>query len=151
MPRNAAFAAMLVLAPKSEAQHRSVYLRGGSAAKYTRYGDLDRQQKLQIPFPYDSAGDFSEGTALVFQDATWRMIDTMGTRLGDVPDTVTLVSDVHGGVLRVKTVQGTFGFVNLNGSSAIAPQFTNASDWRRSRPRARPGRCARSSTAPARS
>ena len=123
-----ALAATLTLAPLADAQHRSVNYRGGSAAK-TRFGYIDRQQKLVIPAQYDSAGDFSEGAALVFQEARWRMIDTMGTLLGDVPDSLKLVSDVHGGVLRVKTPQGAFGYLKLNGSWALAPQFTKASDF----------------------
>lgn len=124
-----ASAAMLGIVSSVDAQHPSVWLRGGSAATYTRYGYLDRTQKLVSPFQYDTAGDFSEETALVFQDAKWRMIDTMGARVGDVPDSLKFLSNVHGGLLRVKTTQGTIGFLNVNGSYAITPQFTKASDF----------------------
>ncbi len=123
------FAVALVFAPELGAQTMSINYRTVFRVKYEKFGYVDRNQKLVIPAQFDTAADFSDGVALVRQAGKWRMIDTMGTVLGDVPDSLSPASDAHNGILRVKSAGGAFGFERSNGSVLVAPSFTKATDF----------------------
>lgn len=92
----------------------------------SRYGYLNAQGKEVLPPVYLDAGDFMNGTALVkVSEGEYALIDPEGTVLHTYKHP--FVGNPGDGLLAYQeTENGKYGYLNLDGSVAIKPQFTAA-------------------------
>ncbi|CAH1194252.1 hypothetical protein PAECIP111892_01507 [Paenibacillus auburnensis] len=90
------------------------------------YGYLNAQGKEVLPPVYLDAGDFMNGTALVkVSEGEYALIDPKGTVLHTYKHPY--VGNPGDGLLAYQeTENGKYGYLNLDGSVAIKPQFTAA-------------------------
>ncbi|WP_310829257.1 WG repeat-containing protein [Paenibacillus pedocola] len=92
----------------------------------SRYGYLNAQGKEVLPPVYLDAGDFMNGTALVkVSEGEYALIDPEGNVLHTYKHP--FVGYPGDGLLAYQeTENGKYGYLNLDGSVAIKPQFTAA-------------------------
>lgn len=92
----------------------------------SRYGYLDAQGKEVLPPVYLDAGDFMNGMALVkTSEGEYALIDPQGRVLHTYKHP--FVGYPGDGLLAFQeTENGKYGYLNLDGSVAIKPQFTAA-------------------------
>ncbi len=92
----------------------------------SRYGYLNAQGKEVLPPVYLDAGDFMNGTALVkVSEGEYALIDPEGTVLHTYKHP--FVGNPGDGLLAYQEMEnGKYGYLNLDGSVAIKPQFTAA-------------------------
>ncbi|WP_054941285.1 WG repeat-containing protein [Paenibacillus ihuae] len=92
----------------------------------SRYGYLNAQGKEVLPPVYLDAGDFMNGTALVkVNEGEYALVDPEGTVLHTYKHP--FVGYPGDGLLAYQeTENGKYGYLNLDGSVAIKPQFTAA-------------------------
>lgn len=92
----------------------------------SRYGYLDAQGKEVLPPVYLDAGDFMNGMALVkISEGEYALIDPQGRVLHTYKHP--FVGYPGDGLLAFQeTENGKYGYLNLDGSVAIKPQFTAA-------------------------
>lgn len=92
----------------------------------SRYGYLDAQGKEVLPAVYEDASDFMNGTALVkLGDREFALIDPQGTVLHTYK--YPFVGYPGDGLLAYQaTENGKYGYLRIDGSIAIEPQYTAA-------------------------
>jgi len=103
----------------------------------TLSGYLDLSSKVVVEPKYDSAGEFRDGRAVVRQGDKYALIDPAGKLVAEIPFRV--LGEFHQGLLRVqatgrvdangKKLPTTYGFVDREGRTAIAPQFIPAAEF----------------------
>lgn len=92
----------------------------------SHYGYLDAQGKEVLPAVYEDAGDFMNGTALVkLGEREFALIDPQGTVLHTYK--YPFVGSPGDGLLAYQaTENGKYGYLRIDGSIAIEPQYTAA-------------------------
>ncbi|WP_342436184.1 WG repeat-containing protein [Paenibacillus sp. FSL L8-0436] len=92
----------------------------------SRYGYLDAQGKEVLPAVYEDAGDFMNGTALVkLGEREFALIDPQGTVLHTYK--YPFVGYPGDGLLAYQASEnGKYGYLRIDGSIAIEPQYTAA-------------------------
>ncbi|WP_379144748.1 WG repeat-containing protein [Paenibacillus sp. sgz500992] len=92
----------------------------------SHYGYLDAQGKEVLPAVYEDAGDFMNGTALVkLGEREFALIDPQGTVLHRYK--YPFVGYPGDGLLAYQaTENGKYGYLRIDGSIAIEPQYTAA-------------------------
>ncbi|MDQ0192911.1 WG repeat-containing protein [Paenibacillus wynnii] len=104
---------------------RALFYTGLEGGKIL-YGYLDRHGKEAIPAEYEDAGDFKEGTAVVkISSGEFALIDTEGRKLHTYNHPY--VGSLSEGLLPFQeTENGKYGYLQIDGTIAIQPQFTSA-------------------------
>jgi len=104
---------------------RALYYTGSDDGK-AQYGYLDRQGQEVIPAAYEDAGDFMDGTALVKVAASeFALIDPEGRVQHAYP--YPYVGSRGDGMLAYQAAEnGKYGYLRMDGTVAIQPQFTSA-------------------------
>ncbi|MDF9844821.1 MULTISPECIES: WG repeat-containing protein [unclassified Paenibacillus] len=105
---------------------RALFSRQSTTAGGSRYGYIDAQGKEVLPAVYLDAGDFMNGTALVkTAEGEYALIDKDGKVLHTYKHA--FVGNPGDGLLAYQEAEnGKYGYLNLDGSVAIKPQFTAA-------------------------
>lgn len=90
---------------------------------HSLYGYLNREGKIVIPPKYESAGDFSNGAAIVKkQEGSYALIDTEGNEVGTYDKYY--VGSISDGMMPFKeTIDTKFGYISRTGSVKIKPEY----------------------------
>ena len=104
---------------------RALFYTGIESGKIL-YGYLDRQGKEVISAEYLDAGDFKEGMALVkLSEGQFALINPEGRKLHTY--SYPYVGSLSEGLLPFQaTENGKYGYLSIDGTVAIEPQFTSA-------------------------
>jgi hypothetical protein len=121
------------MAPAARVAGTKVYKRGSAGPncriQALRWGYINPQGKVVIPFGYDDARPFSEGRAAVLSGSKWGFIDTNGRWVASPQ--FESVNDFHDGMARVQMVnKGLYGYIDKAGNLTVRPQFQEAGDFR---------------------
>lgn len=87
-----------------------------------RWGYLNPQGEIVIPFELESGGHFGEGQALAKRERRRVLIDKLGQVVGDCHWDYDLVGPLGNG-LRLAKHKGLFGYLDRSGQWAIEPQY----------------------------
>jgi len=104
---------------------RALFYTGPGGGKIL-YGYLDRNGKEVIPASFEDAGDFMDGTALVkVSEGEYALIDPEGRRLHTYNHPY--VGNPGDGLLSFQAEEnGKYGYLRMDGTVAIPPQYTAA-------------------------
>jgi hypothetical protein len=110
------------MAPAARVAGTKVYKRGSAGPncriQALRWGYINPQGKVVIPFGYDDARPFSEGRAAVLSGSKWGFIDTNGRWVASPQ--FESVNDFHDGMARVQMVnKGLYGYIDKAGNLPI--------------------------------
>ncbi|MCM3702230.1 WG repeat-containing protein [Paenibacillus macerans] len=90
-----------------------------------RIGYVNTKGELAIPYQYSYARNFSEGLAVVSNDAgLYGYIDSSGKQV--IPFRYTSAGDFGEGVAPVQNATGKWGYINKQGKTVIPHQYANA-------------------------
>lgn len=90
-----------------------------------RLGYVNTKGKLAIPYAFDYARSFSEGLALVGNDAgQYGYINSKGKQV--IPFRYVSAGDFQEGLAPVQNAAGKWGYINKQGKTVIAHQFADA-------------------------
>lgn len=104
---------------------RAAFTKPGSSGPQL-YGYVNAQGKEVIPAVYLDAGDFKNGEALVkIKDGEYALIDT-GGKVKHTYNYAFVGSPGDGLLAYQETDNGKYGYLRIDGSVAIEPQFTMA-------------------------
>lgn len=94
-----------------------------SAVQGGKWGYVDYERKIVIPFQFKFAGQFDQGMARVLSKDKFFFIDEKGTRITPEFDGA---FDFHEGLAAVET-GGNVGYIHRDGTFAIPPIYGSAS------------------------
>lgn len=95
--------------------------------KTNKYGFVDKNDKLIVPYQFDDGYDFKEGLALVKKDGRFYYIDKIGNKVigKDFRDALPF----NEGVAAVSN-DGKWGYIDKTGKEIISLQFEDAKDFK---------------------
>ncbi|MBE7031118.1 MAG: hypothetical protein E7409_06810 [Ruminococcaceae bacterium] len=100
--------------------------------KNGKWGFVNRQMQVVIPFQYDHANEFSDGYALVRKGNRQYIINRNGDTVGQIPAGYEGVR-VSEGLVCICAVDSwpleEYGYCDLNGNMVIQPQFSKGDDF----------------------
>ncbi|WMJ85638.1 WG repeat-containing protein [Anaerocolumna sp. MB42-C2] len=121
----------VLLAEKSTKSGKStaLYPISVQTKEEVKYGYIDGAGKTVIQPTYDSAGNFSEGLAVVYNNNKNQVINQKGEVIFE---TEGWISEFHNGLAAFYDTKsdGKYGYINTKGKIIIKPQYNNAGDFR---------------------
>ncbi|MBI5540524.1 MAG: WG repeat-containing protein [Bacteroidia bacterium] len=100
------------------------YAEGFVAVKNNnKWGYLNSQGKIAIPFKYDEASYFNNGYAIVKSGKSFLVLDTTGTETKINIDEIKLCRPFIEGRAPIFLKTDKFGFINTKGNIVIEPEF----------------------------
>lgn len=108
---------------------RAVFYRQTDGGKLL-YGYIDTDGNIVVEPKYEYANSFNEGLAVArLVNGGYALIDTTGTELKTF--NYYYLGNYSGGLLAYQEKQDSkYGYINKNGGTVIAPQFTSAWDFK---------------------
>ena len=91
-----------------------------------KWGYIDKNMKVVIPFNYDWAGEFTENLALVQSNGSFIYIDKTGKTV--ISTTYTDAFGFFGGLAVVEN-NGKFGYIDKTGKEVVACKYEDAFDF----------------------
>lgn len=92
-----------------------------------RFGCIDKQGNIIIPFEYDYIGEFINGIAKVKMNFSWGCINENGEII--IPFEYEEIGDFYNGIAKVKKSWGVYGFFNECGKNIIPCVYEKAEEF----------------------